>query len=84
MNIQEKEEEKRKKFRKRRGKKERRSFRTLLSRSLWITRKKWLFSFRTLLLRKKEEKGDKGRRNKGVKGIGSVQEFFIKEHWLHS
>lgn len=79
-NIQEKEEEKRKKSRKRRGEKERKSFRTLLSRGLWITWKKWLFSFRTLLLRKKEEKGGKGRRNKGLKGIGGVQEFFIKEH----
>ena len=42
-----------------------------------------LFSFRTLLLRNKKEKGDKGIRNKGLKGIGGVQEFFIKEQYLY-
>ena len=37
------------------------------------------FPFRTLLLRKKKGKEDEGRGNKGLKGIGSVQEFFINE-----
>ncbi|WP_026886353.1 hypothetical protein [Clostridium beijerinckii] len=41
------------------------------------------FPFRTLLLRKKEEKGDEGRWNKELKGIGGVQKFFIKEHLVY-
>ena len=80
MKRRKKEEEKRKKSRKRRGEKERKSFRTLLSRGLWITTKIGLFSFRILLLRNKKEKGDEGRRNKGLNGIGDIKEFFINEH----